>query len=141
SRDARADVHRESGELVPHELAFPCVEACTYLEPEFPHPGADRLRAADRANRAVELGEESIAGRVDLLAPEARQLLPHERVVALDELAPACVAELREPLRRADDVGEENRGQLRLRLVLLDASYEPSYLREQRVGLEIDHEV
>jgi len=40
---------------------------------------------------------------------EAAEQRPHLRVVVLDQLLPRPVAERRRPLRRSDDVGEENR--------------------------------
>ena len=64
---------------------------------------------ADGARRPVERREEPVAGRVDLAAAEALELAPDERVVPLEQVAPAPVAELRRPLGRADDVGEEHR--------------------------------
>ncbi len=66
-------------------------------------------RAANRACRPVEDREEAVSGRVDLLACEAVELPPHDRVVLLDEPRPRRVAERPGRLRRADDVREEDR--------------------------------
>ena len=52
-------------------------------------------RAADRARRAVEGREESVAGGVDLVAAVAQRLPADERVMPLEQLAPAPVAERR----------------------------------------------
>lgn len=65
-----------------------------------------RVCATDGTDRPVEAGEESVTRGVDLLAAEARELLPDKRMVALHEVAPARIAELGELLRRADEVGE-----------------------------------
>ena len=54
----------------------------------------DRARTVDRPRRPVEGGEEAVAGGVQLLAPEPRELAAHSRVVALEQLAPGLVAEL-----------------------------------------------
>jgi hypothetical protein len=64
--------------------------------------------AADRACRAVERRHEAVARRVDLDAAEPLELVAHLRVMALEELAPAAVAE-RGPPRRADNVRDKDR--------------------------------
>ena len=48
-------------------------------------------------------------------AVEPAQLPPHERVMTRDQVAPACVTELRHVLGGADDVGEHHGGQHPLR--------------------------
>ena len=71
----------------------------------------DLERAAHRAGRAVEGGEEAVAERLDLLAAVAGERGAHERVMAVEQLAPAAVADLRGPLGRADDVREQDGGE------------------------------
>src|SRR5262249_60806357 len=71
---------------------------------------------ADPAGGAVERADEAVAGGVALLAAEALELAPHQRVVALEELAPLAVAEPRGEGGRADDVGEEQGGEDAVRL-------------------------
>jgi hypothetical protein len=58
--------------------------------------------------RAVEVGEEAVAGRVHLTATEAYELTADELVVTLEELAPGTVSQLGGVLARSDDVGEED---------------------------------
>ena len=81
-------------DLVAAELALAGVQARAHVEAERATHVRDRPRAADRARRPVEGGEEPVAGRVDLAPAEALELATHERVVALEQLAPAAVAEL-----------------------------------------------
>src|SRR5436305_605987 len=104
-----AAAHSEAGHLALMQLAFTRVYACTYPEPEPADALATSLGAADGARRSVERGEEPVPGRVLLLTAIARELAANEQVVPLEQLAPAPVAELRRPLRRPDDVGEEHR--------------------------------
>src|SRR4029079_12408352 len=59
--------------------------------------------------------EEAVSRSVDLASAKADELLPDERVVTLNQVAPPRVSELRRPLRRIDDVGEEQRRQNAIR--------------------------
>jgi hypothetical protein len=45
---------------------------------------------------------------VSLLAAEARQLTPHQRVVLGEEIAPPTVAQGARALGRADEIGEQH---------------------------------
>ena len=92
--DAGADVDGDPADLAVDQLALAGVQAGADLEAELAHRLGDRAGAADRPGRAVEGGEEAVAGGVDLLAAEPDQLAPDERVVALEQVAPAPVAEL-----------------------------------------------
>ena len=76
----------------------------------------DRPRAFDARARAVEGRQEAVAGRLHLAAPVAVELLAHDLVVALEQLAPAAIAELGAPFGGVDDVGEEHGEQLALGL-------------------------
>ena len=64
------------------------------LEAERAHAGADRARGADGPGGAVEGGQEAVARGVDLAPAEPRELLAHQRVVRLEQVAPAPVAQL-----------------------------------------------
>ena len=76
------------------QLHFPCVEPGADFEAVRPQRVTDRRRTANGACGAVEHGEDAVAGRPDLLPPEAVELRPHHLVVAVEQLAPAAVAEL-----------------------------------------------
>jgi hypothetical protein len=75
-------------------LAFAGVQAGTDREPKLAHTFDDGACAANRPCGAVERGEESVTGRVDLAPTEAQQLPSDQRVMPLEQLAPAPVAEL-----------------------------------------------
>lgn len=60
------------------------------------------------ARRAVEGGEEAVAGPLHLAAAVEAELAADDRVMALEQLAPVAIAELRGAGGRADDVGERH---------------------------------
>src|SRR6202035_2358862 len=107
--DPRTDVDREPGELVAVDLALSRVDAGPDLQAESRHRVDDGTRTTDRARRTVECRQEPVACGVDLTTAEADELAPHGRMVGLEQLAPAAVAELARLLGRPDEVGEENR--------------------------------
>src|ERR671934_399381 len=109
--DPGADHDGKARHLVLVQLALAGVHAGPHLKPELVHSVDDRVRAADRPRRPVEGGEEPITCGVLFFASVARQLASHERVMALEQLAPGTVAELGGAVRGADDVGEEHRGE------------------------------
>src|SRR5207245_1380695 len=105
------DVHGDAADLAVHDLALAGVQARADLQAEPPHDLGDRAGTADGTGGAVEAGEEAVPGHIELGAAEAEELAANQRVVSLEEVPPGAVAELRRPRGRADDVGEENRGQ------------------------------
>ena len=78
------------------------------LDVEYLQRVSDRRGGLNGTGRSIEGGEESVAGRVQLLALEPRELATDDRVMSLEELAPRRVADSRRQLGRAYDVGEEN---------------------------------
>ncbi|HEV2005985.1 MAG TPA: hypothetical protein VGQ85_05155, partial [Candidatus Limnocylindrales bacterium] len=88
--------------------------------PDLEADGSKRLPEGtgglNRPCRPVEGGEESVACRVQLAAVESRELAANDRVVPLEELAPGRVAKASCQLRRADDIGEQDRREDALRL-------------------------
>src|SRR5262245_33169114 len=102
---------RDSAELVADPLAFTGVHTRSHFEVELAQRLTDRTRAAHRCSRSFEAGEEPVAGRVELTAAEAVEKLAHARVVLVEHLVPAAVAELTCALGRADDVRKEERRQ------------------------------
>ena len=84
------------------------VDAGPHVEAELREGVADGEPAANRTRRPVEEREEAVAGGVDLLAAEAIELGSDRRIVPSEELRPRCVTELRRPLGRADEIGEED---------------------------------
>ncbi len=76
-----------------------------------------RPRALDGADRAIEQGQEAVAGRPDLSSAVSIQLRPHRLVVLEQQAPPANIADLAQTGRGIDDVGEQDRGQNALVLV------------------------
>src|SRR5262245_32053327 len=107
-RDPGPGVDGDPSDLAVDELALARVQPGAYVDAELAHTVDDRLGATDGACRAVERGEEPVAGGVHLAAASACELPTDNRVVALEQLAPTGIAELGHLLRRADDVGEED---------------------------------
>src|SRR5204863_2275452 len=87
------------------------VQAGPDLDAEVGYGIADRTCATDGPRRAVEGGEEAVPSRVDLQAAEPLEEPPDVRVMVLQQVTPPAVAELSGPVRGADDVGEQDRGQ------------------------------
>jgi hypothetical protein len=92
--DARAGVHCDAADSVARELDLARVQACAEFDPERADRIADRLGRTDRARRAVERREETVAGRVDLASPETLELTSDESVMLVEQVAPGPVAEL-----------------------------------------------
>ena len=107
----RADVNGEARYLSVGDFALASVEARTKLEPVFSGSGEDGPRALDRPRGTVERREETVAGRVDLLAAETGELSPDGSTVLREQLAPAAISQPGSLLGRADDVGEEHSGE------------------------------
>src|SRR5882672_11402612 len=105
---ARADVHRDASQLVPHDLALASVHAGANLDAEASYALGDRTARPHRARGTVERRQKAVARRVDLAATEAPQFRANRRVVRLNQIAPATVADLRGASRGVDDVGEED---------------------------------
>ena len=85
------------------------MQAGPHLDAEIAHALGDRTGAANPSRRPIKRGEEAVARRVELRASVTQQQPAHGRVVVLEQLAPARVAELHGLGRRADDVGEQDR--------------------------------
>src|SRR6266545_1879928 len=90
------------------DFAFTSVQAGPNVDTELAHGIGNCAGAADRPCWTVERSEEAVPGSVELLALEASELTANQRVVAVEQLAPGCVAELSRRFRRTDDVGEED---------------------------------
>src|SRR4029078_1843624 len=106
--NARADDRGDAAYLSGDHLALPGVHPRPNFQAKSAEPVAHCHRAAHRAPRRIERGEEAITGGVDLDAAVAVQLAPHRGVVLLDELAPPSVAKLGGARGAVDDIGEQN---------------------------------
>jgi len=138
--DARADVHGDPGELVTDLLALAGVHAAANFEAELADALRDRACAHDRARWSVECGEETVAGVVDLAAAVQVKLTADARVMTLEQVGPAAVAESVRLLGRADQIGEEDRRQdaLRRSLAARVPSKSPRLGLRNAIGLLVD---
>ena len=93
SGDAGADVNREAAQLGAHHFALAGVEPRAHVQAEGRDGVADRAGAAHRARRAIEGGEEAVAGGVDLATAVTFELAADHAVVRL-QVAPRPIAEL-----------------------------------------------
>src|SRR5262249_34011525 len=106
--DARADVDGDAPDVVAHAHALAGVHARAHLEAERADGISNGEPAADASRRAVEEGQEAVAGGRDLASAEVCNLTPHQRIVSYEQITPSPVAEAGCLLRRADDVGEQH---------------------------------
>src|SRR5207247_8916763 len=102
------DVYGHPAYVPGAQLALARVEPGAHLEAEARDLVRDARCAADRARRAIEGGEESVAHRLDLPPSVAVDLVAHELVVAVEQLPPATIAHPGRALCRPDDVGEQH---------------------------------
>src|SRR5436305_15194091 len=104
-------MHGNPAELSIDDLALTRVQAGSDLDPQLGDLAAYGRCALDATRRSVERREEPVAGRIQFPPAMPGQLTANERMVALDDLPPPCVAHLRQASRRIDDVREEDRRQ------------------------------
>src|SRR5574342_733614 len=109
--DPGADVDGDASDLVADDLALPRVKPRASLDAERQNASADRFGAANGPRGTIEGGEETVAGGVHFAATKSDQLAAGERVEAVEQLVPPLVTQSSRPFRRADDVGEEHRGE------------------------------
>ena len=114
SGDAGGDLHREAADAVPLELDLAGVHPGADADAERPERADDRAGAADGARRAVEGGEDPIAGSLDLAAAEPGQLGVRRLAIArgADDLVTSSVT--RRDRRRQGSARRAALGQERL---------------------------
>src|SRR5262249_4753072 len=138
--DPGADVDRHAADVVADRFDLAAVDPGADLDPAAAQLALDRGRAADRPRRAVEGGEEAVPHRLHLAAAVDGELPADGGVVALEQVAPAQVAEPGGGLGRADDVGEEDRRQRALDAVGAATADEEFLDLVQQLGLVADRE-
>src|SRR5690348_4824589 len=87
------------------------MDADSYLQPDVVRSIAKPHCTADRASRSVEGRQGTVASRLDETSAEALDIAARHRVVAVEEFAPAPVANSDEALSGLDDVSEKHRRQ------------------------------
>ncbi len=92
------------------------MDAGTQLEAELTHDVADRHGTANAVRRPVEEHEEAVARAVHLDAAVVRERIPDRGVVCCEQARPGSVADRGGLRGRRDDVREDDRRELPLRL-------------------------
>ena len=106
--DPRADVDREAANVVASEFDLTGVAPGADLQAELADGHAERLGAADGPGGPVEGRQQAVPGGVDVAAPVPFDLPARQVVMLGEEIGPAGVAELGQPLGGPDDVGEQD---------------------------------
>ncbi len=104
-------MYGDAADVVAADLAFAGVQPGAHLDAEGLHRVSNCHGAADRSLRAVERGQETVAGGVHLAAAEANELRTDDGVVRVEQRVPVAVADLGGAARRVHDVGEQHRGE------------------------------
>src|ERR1700730_1520415 len=107
------DMDGHAGQILSSHLDLARVNASTGLEAKQLHALADGLRTPDRASRAIEGGEDAIpeADRVHPASAMNEELFASQRVVLVEQVPPAAIAQFGRVPGGFHDVGEEHRGQ------------------------------
>src|SRR5438105_4904422 len=127
--DPLADVHRDATDVVAHQLALAGMQSRPDGEPELLDRVAEGAGAPDGARWPIESRQKTVAGGLDLTSAKPGQFAADRGVVAVQEIAPAPITDLNRPLRRAHDVGKQDRRQDAIRLhALAGAGEEFFYL-------------
>src|SRR5213075_469285 len=111
SGDAGAGVDREAGHRRAPALHLSGMQTGPDLDADLPYRIPGGAGAPHGPRGPIERCEEAVSRRVNLDAAEPVQQAPDSGVMLIEHISPAAVTELVGPLRRADDVREEHRGQ------------------------------
>jgi len=104
-------VNSDTADIVTDHFALACMKSSTDLDAERLDLIGYGASAADATRRAIKSCKKAIAGRLHLTATEASKHTPDRSMVVVEQVAPALIAEACSLLRRADDIGEQNRRQ------------------------------
>src|ERR1700722_1389298 len=105
--DAGSGVDGDAADVAVPQFDLAGVKACPEWQPDLSGSGAECQRAANRAAGTIEGREDSIAGRLDEIAPELLDRLPRDRIVVVQQAAPGLIAHRGCATRGIDDVGEQ----------------------------------
>src|SRR6185295_11450133 len=112
-------MHGDSGHVGVSPGYLARVQPTAHLETRAPHSVPDVTCAADRTRRTVECRQDAVASAIDELSTMSDQLSLNRLLEAVEQLAPALVADLAGPLGRARDVHEQDGRQHAVSLALL----------------------
>src|SRR6476469_9046260 len=100
----------ESGDVFAADFYLTGMDTGTDVDVRDAERVTDSDCAFDCSPGTLERGEKTIAGGIDFAAAEAFDLGADGLVVAVEQVAPSLVAELRGAVRGTDDVGEQHGG-------------------------------
>jgi hypothetical protein len=103
-------VYRDSSHFLVARLSLTGMQSDTDGDTELTDRGGDRLSSMKRLRRLFERREESISSRINLSTVEPAKLSADRGVVGRHKSLPLPVPEPHGEICRADDVGEEHRG-------------------------------
>src|ERR1700716_31770 len=106
-RDPRGDVAGDALYVVTRDLDLAGMEATADLNVERTDRLGNRAGATHGTCRAVEGGEKPVPKRSHFVAARPREFPPHHRVMRVEQIAPALVAQLLGPGGRTHDVGKQ----------------------------------
>src|SRR4051794_2044387 len=107
----RCEVNGYAADVIADELDFAGVHSGALPEIHRHGHRGELERAVDRVSRAVEDGNDTVAGRAYLAAVVFFERPLDPDVVLREAVAPSAVANLRGELRRVDEVSEQDRRQ------------------------------
>ena len=109
---AGTDMNADTSHRGPDALYLADVKPNPDIDPQLLNRPDQLEGAAKSIGSRLERCEEPVASRVDLLAFVRFERSPDEVVVATYEFSPSTIVEFACHLRRANDVREEDRGEL-----------------------------
>jgi hypothetical protein len=98
---------RQSADLLAPKLDLAQVESRPAFELKPMHRCVNGGSTMDRCERAIEHGEEGVAGGVDLATIVSGEVGPHRGPIPVEQRTPALISQLDEACRGLDDVGEQ----------------------------------
>src|SRR5205823_11773115 len=104
---ARGDVHGPAGHVVAVGMYFTDMGADPDLQIEVSKGFHYRAGASQRPPGRREGDEESVTGGVDLASAIPFEAAPDRHTEAVEQFAPGLIAEVIEPLGRADQIQEQ----------------------------------
>ena len=99
-------VNSDPADIVADQFALAGMKPGTDLDPETLDFFYNGTGAANATRWAVKSSEKAVAGGFHLMAAKAHEIAPDRRVMMVEQIAPALIAECGSLLGRANDVGE-----------------------------------
>jgi len=109
--DSGTDMDGHPGDVGTPDLNFAGVHTGSHLDAENPHRVDDGRRTFNGSTGAAEGGNKAVTRGVDLAPTEPIEFVADDVVVVVQEVSPPIVAEIGGPLRRTDDIGENDCGE------------------------------